>query len=232
MRTKQLGAFEEFERQCSYDQYLNSDLLQTGDILLFEHNNKINSCCDCIFWFFDKLISCATKSKYSHAAIVISDPHFTSPPMKGVYVLESNHETFPDAENNEIKSGVELVRLEDILKTYSGSIYWRKLNCDRNEHFFYTLAECHSVVHNRPYDIIPTDWLKAAFQWNIGNTQRKKTFWCSALVAYIYTQLGLLDANTPWTLVSPKMLGTESGIDEMDFINCTLDKEVQILKPR
>jgi hypothetical protein len=152
--------------------------------------------------------------------------------MKGIFVLESNRESFPDVEDNEIKCGVELVRLEDILKTYSGSIYWRKLNCERNDKFFYTLAQCHSAVHNRPYDIIPTDWLKAAFRWNIGNTQRKKTFWCSALVAYIYTQLELLKADTPWTLVSPKMLGTESGEDEMWFINCTLDREVQIMKSR
>ena len=110
-----------------------------------------------------------------------------------------------------------------------GEVYWRKLNCTRDNRFYEKLAEAHNVVHNRPYDVIPTDWLKAAFHINKGATQKKKTFWCSALVAYIYVCWGFLDNNTPWTLVSPKMLGTESpDNDELKFDNCTLESEVKI----
>ena len=110
-----------------------------------------------------------------------------------------------------------------------GEVYWRKLNCTRDNRFYEKLAEAHNVVHNRPYDVIPTDWLKAALHINKGNTQKKKTFWCSALVAYIYVCWGFLDNNTPWTLVSPKMLGTESPDNyELKFDNCTLESEVKI----
>ena len=223
------GAFENFERQCTLDKYLKTDMLQTGDILLYHPNCEFKKWSDLPLWCFEKAIMAITRSEYSHASIIIRDPDFTSPPLKGLYVLESNHEYFPDAENNEIKTGVELVHLEDVLNTYSGTIYWRKLICERNENFYNALAEAHSVVHNRPYDLIPSDWCKAALKLNFGKTQRKKTFWCSALVSYIYTQLGFLPSDTPWTLISPKMLGTETGSNELEFKNCTLEKEQPII---
>jgi len=213
-----------------------TDMLQTGDILLYNPRFKYTSFTDIMFWAFDKAIMLVTQSKYSHASIVIRDPQFTDPPLKGLYILESNRESFPDAENNEIKCGVELVSLEKVFNTYSGDIYWRKLNCVRDEQFNNLLAEAHSVVHNRPYDVIPSDWIKAALKaWRfdafIGNkTQRKKTFWCSALVSYMYTHWGFLPEDTPWTLISPKMLGTEPMSDKLNFINCTLDDEICISK--
>jgi len=229
MRNNTNGAWEEFEKDCSFDKYLQSDCFQTGDILLYHPKCVINKWSDYLIWGMEKIIMTVTNSEYSHASIIIRDPQFTTPPMKGLYVLESNRENFPDAEDNEIKMGVELVHLEDVLKTYSGDIYWRKLTCTRDEHFYQTIADTHSVTHNRPYDLIPSDWCKAALRLNFGKTQRKKTFWCSALVSYIYTQLGFLPSDTPWTLISPKMLGTESGTTKLYFNNCTLDNEIQIL---
>jgi len=220
------SAWRQLERETEYNRYLPA--FQSGDILLYHPSCSINSFRDIPLWCMEKAIMTVTKSCYSHASIVIRDPQFTSPPLKGLYVLESNHESFPDVEDGEIKFGVELVPLEDVLNTYSGEIYWRKLDCDRDSKFYETLAEVHSVVHNRPYDLIPSDWFKAAFKLNFGKTQRKKTFWCSALVSYIYAQLGLLPSDTPWTLVSPQMLGTETGDEILSFNNCTLEKEVCI----
>ena len=76
--------------------------------------------------------------------------------------------------------------------------------------------------------IVPSDWIKAAFKIKKGNEQQEKRFWCSALVAYVYVQLGLLPDDTSWTVIAPGMLGTENPKNEVSFQNCTLDKEKQI----
>ena len=210
---------------------IDKSKFNTGDILLFHHKNDFSSIYNGVFSIFTDLIMYFTGSKYSHTAIIIKDPQFTSPPRKGLYVLESSWEDFPDVENNEYKLGVELEDFDKMIETYKdGDVYWRKLNCHRNKEFYEKLAEANSVVHNRPYDVIPTDWLKAALHINKGSIQRKKTFWCSALVAYIYTYLGFLPENTPWTLVSPKMLGTETpDSHKLEFINCVVDKEIKVI---
>jgi len=203
----------------------------TGDILLFHNNNNFSSWTSAFYSIFTNIITFFTQSKYSHIGIIIKDPQFTTPPKKGLYLLESSCENIPDSENNEYKIGVQLQELDTILNEYiNGQVYWRKLNCIRDKIFYTRLAEAHNTVHNRPYDVIPTDWLKAVLHINTGNIHRKKTFWCSALVAYIYVVWGFLKPETPWTLVSPKMLGTESNNKhEVEFINCTIDKEIQII---
>ena len=210
--------------------FKDKDQFNTGDILLFHHKNDFSNPGNAIFNIFTDLIMWATGSKYSHTAMIIRDPQFTSPPLKGLYILESSWENFPDVENKEYKLGVELEEFDKVMATYKeGQVYWRKLDCERNAEFYEKLAEANSVVHNRPYDVIPTDWIKAAFHINKGNTQKKKTFWCSALVAYIYTYLGFLPADTPWTLVSPKILGTETPDKHKEiFQNCTVESEIKI----
>jgi len=202
---------------------------QTGDIILFHHTNNFTSLSNGFMSIFGNLIEYITGSKYSHVGIIIRDPKFLNQQKKGLYILESGWEDFPDVEDNEYKLGVELEEFDKVFNTYDkGNIYWRKLNCKRDAHFYKNLTEAHSIVHNRLYDTIPTDWIKAALKINKGDTQKKTKFWCSALVAYIYTYLGLLPKNIPWTLISPKMLSSESN--ELTFINCTLDKEKLIVQ--
>lgn len=204
------------------------ETMDTGDILLFHHKNTWTSWLKASMSILANLIDFFTWSRYSHSAIIIKDPQFTSPPLKGLYVLQSSYEDFPDVENNEYKLGVELDTLEAVLKTWDGNIYWRQLNCTRDAEFYTTLGEAHSVVHNRPYDIIPTDWIKAGLDIHLGNVQKKKTFWCSALCAYIYTQLGFLPKDTPWSLITPKEFGSEKQSTPLIFTNCTLEKEILI----
>jgi len=207
------------------------DQFNTGDILLFHHNNDFTTIERGMFSIFTDLIMYFTGSRYSHTAIIIKDPSFTSPPLKGLYVLESSWEDFPDVEDKEYKLGVELEELDKVLDTYkNGEVYWRQLKCERNDEFNEKMVETHSVVHNRPYDIIPSDWLKAALHINKGDIHKKKTFWCAALVAFAYVQWGFLDKETPWTLVSPKMLGTEvNNKYELEFCKCIIEKEVKLL---
>ena len=210
-----------------YTSLVDLNHLETGDMLLFHHEDQCNSCMSCLFSCFTDCIMCCTNSKYSHSSIIVKDPSWDKN-LKGLYVLESSYEPFGDAEDNEVKLGCELVPLENVLKEYNGDIYWRHIECDRNNDFYQHLERAHSVVHNRPYDIDPLDWIKAKFKLHFGNTRRKDTFYCSAMVAFVYTRLGLLESNTEWTLVSPEMLGTEHKIDEVKFINCTIYDEVQI----
>ena len=33
-----------------------------------------------------------TKSKYTHIAMILKDPSFTNPPLKGLYIIESGEE--------------------------------------------------------------------------------------------------------------------------------------------
>jgi len=51
--------------------------------------------------------------------------------------------------------------------------------------------------------------------------------WCNAVLSLNF---GFLPADTPRTLISPKMLGTETGGNELRFNNCTRDKEILIKK--
>ena len=69
-----------------------------------------------------------------------------------------------------------------------------------------------------------TDWIKALFKWNIGDTHKTSTFWCSALAAYIYCHLGFLKHNIDWTLISPVEFSSKQH--QLEFIDCTLDDEV------
>ena len=69
--------------------------------------------------------------------------------------------------------------------------------------FYKKIDQIHSDVHNLPYDLNLFDWIKAGLNIKIGNVQ-KNTYWCSALVCYIYIKLGFLENNIPWTLISPE----------------------------
>lgn len=203
------------------------DQFQTGDILLFSHRWETNTWTNTFLSVVNWLVGYFTESKYTHSAIIVRDPKFTVEPLKGLYVLESSYENFVDVEDGELKLGVELEEYSKVVADWSGEIYWRQLKCQRDEEFYHRLAESHNIVHNRPYDIIPTDWYRAyREEVRPGVDQRKKTFWCSALVTFLYVQWGFLAENVPWSLITCKSLGSESGNQiPLQFINCQLEKE-------
>ena len=210
----------------------DKDQLQTGDILLFHHENDCKTCFNCVFSCFTGLIECCTDSKFSHVAIVVRDPTFTNPPMKGLYVLESSFETFPDAIDHKYKFGVELEDYDKVINSAKEheTIYWRKLKCRRDTNFYHLLKEAHDVVYDKPYDIFPEDWINALFhKQHATDGQVTSRFFCSALVAYIYFYWGFLPDSVEWTLVTPKMLSSESPDNyKLSFKNCKVDKEIQI----
>lgn len=214
-----------------YNKIKNNISLKTGDLLLFSHRDNCTSCCNCLLTCFTNTIKCCTKSKYSHSAIILEKKHamILNPVLtkENYYILQSSYESFPDAENQQNKLGVEIVGLNELIKVYEGKIFWRHIDYDRNNNFVSNLINAHSVVHNRPYDINPYDWLRAAFKIEVGPRHRLDTFWCSALVAFVYTKLGFFPANTNWTLVSPVMLSDKSS--KPKFINCSISKEIRVL---
>jgi len=210
-----------------YESLIKKYDFDTGDILLYQHINTYGSLSDYIFNFVDGAIKYFTNSKYTHSSMIVKNPPWNTD-LKGLYVIESNIEDFPDSEDHEIKCGVELVPLEKVLSEKTNVLYIRKLHCEKDDSFNEKLIEAHSVVHNRPYDTIITDWIKVGLNIKVGNLRRKKTFWCSALVAYLYCSLGLLDKDIPWTTISPKQLGTEDPKKSLKFINCVVDKEIKL----
>jgi hypothetical protein len=209
---------------------INKDELNTGDLLLFHHVSNYKNCFNCFFSCFTSLIQSCTHSKYSHIGIVVKDPTFTNPPLKGLYVLESSFELYPDVEDHKYKLGVELEEFDKVIRDANEDVYLRKLNCDRNENFFNILADVHKITHNKPYDVLPKDWIDALFHKYSGkNAQSTKQFWCSALVAYIYVRWGFLPSYTPWSLLTPKMFSTEdNGNYKIKFLNCKLGDEIKI----
>lgn len=201
--------------------------LETGDVLLYHENQ----------YLFARVISYFTGSEYTHCSMVIRDPQFTTPPLKGLYILESGLETIPDAENHRPKFGVQLVPFEEVVKKYNGRIYVRRLKCIRNDQFYGQLGVAHSNVHNENYDVNILDMLRAIYDDRYGelpagsaSTQKQTWFWCSALIAYIFVTLGFLPQDTPWTLVLPKHFGTEKDAIHLKFQNCELGPETLIHK--
>ena len=90
------------------------------------------------------------------------------------------------------------------------------------------LNDAHSIVHNKPYDANPIDWFKSWLDLEVGDVHKETTFFCSALVAFFYTRLGILPEDTPWTLISPNELGTENCRRKQLYFNYTVDPEIRI----
>ena len=180
------------------------DNLETGDLLLFNSHHSG------LFSFFTSLIKWGTHSNYSHIGIVLKDPKFINPSLKGLYLWESSYNGEPDPQDGKIKLGVQITPLYEIINYYKkngGSIFVRKINSTSdipiNEIFNdKILIDIHNKVYDKPYDIVPTDWIEGFLKYDI-EPQKTNRFWCSALVGYIYTRVGILNKNTDWSILTP-----------------------------
>ena len=199
--------------------------LKTGDIVLFDFNESG------FMGIFNNLIKRFTKSDYSHIAMVLKDPSFIHPSLKGYYIWESSWEGKPDPQDGKIKLGVQITPFHEIydkcVKTNS-SITLRRVS--NNSAFSEeNLSEIHNVVYDKPYDIVPTDWIEAINRKD-SHPQKTDRFWCSALIGYIYTQCGLLTNTTDWSILRPSDFSTEENHCSLHWINpFSLSKEEKIL---
>jgi len=171
--------------------------LNTGDILLFSGSLSFNP----ITWV-DKFVEVFTGSPYSHIGMILKDPTWIDESMIGLYLWESNWEGTPDPQDGKIKLGVQVTPLEQILSERHQKIYVSQLYNSENKLTIPILEKIHNIVYSKPYDFNPVDWLAAYLRKDIiGPT--KNTFFCSALVACIYTEAGILDKHTDWTIIRP-----------------------------
>ena len=194
------------------------DNLQTGDLLLFTEKTK---------GFLAPLIALikwGTHSNFTHVAVVLKDPTFIHPSLKGLYVWESSWEGKPDPQDGKIKLGVQITPLAEIMNAYknTGHVFVRKMNAPEGTFNNEVLTKIHDVVYDKPYDIVPLDWIEALLQKNI-HPQKINRFWCSALVAYVYTICGILNKDTDWSIVRPSdfSLSGEGTLKYND--NCYLE---------
>ncbi len=79
----------------------------------------------------------------------------------------------------------------------------------RNPFTHEKMKEIHSCVFNKPYDIVVRDWIEAYCKKD-PDPQKISRFWCSALVAFIYTKVGLLDEKTDWSIIRPSFFSSEN----------------------
>lgn len=197
----------------------NMDDLETGDVLLFRGTSWIS-----------RLVEWVGVSKYSHVGIVVKNPRFLDPDLKdGIYILESSWNNTPDVEDHRMKMGVQIHLLSDVIAEYpKGSVLVRHVRCERNDTFYKKLADVHEEIHNKPYDMNPWDWLCA--KYNMISPlpfdpayKTTKRFWCSALVSYLFCELGIIDHDINWSLVAPR----EYSSDEAKWLRflCPVDKE-------
>ena len=172
--------------------------LKTGDLILCCYEGKKR-------WFntFDKMIKWGSHSNWTHSAVVLKDPTFISPGLKGLYVWESSEESESDPQDGKKKLGVQIAPLSELLDSYkgSGSVIVRPIHSDllTNE----KLKEIHKIVYDKTYDLNIIDWFEAFIKKDFTKKQKTDRFWCSALVACIYTKCGILDKDTDWSIVAP-----------------------------
>ena len=175
---------------------------QTGDILLY-HTTR----------WYSRIIEWFSGSNYSHVAMILRDPTWLHPELKGLYILESGAEDVEDTLSHRYVYGVQIIPLEHVLNKYEkdpsiGYLYYSAMNCPRTSLWQDTLREVLLKVDGCRYDINIYDWLRAGLRIHIGETHRQSQFWCSALLSYVYVQLGMLDSQTPWTLVTPRQFSS------------------------
>ena len=187
--------------------------LKTGDLILCNYTKKGG-----FLSIFTRLIKWCTKSDYSHAGMILKDPSFLHPTLKGLYVWESTNPGEPDPQDGKVKFGVQISPLSELMSYYKtrGHIYVRRVNCSPDLFSDVNLTKVHNVVYDKPYDVVPTDWLEALVKVD-PEPQKTSRFWCSALVGYIYTKCGLLDKETDWSILAPANFSLER--EDLKFCN-------------
>ena len=99
------------------------DDLKTGDLLLFSAHEKGP------LKYLSWLIEYFTHSDFTHVAMILKNPTFIHPSLKGTFVWESSWEGIPDPQDGKIKFGVKLTPLHESLAFEDRSVFLRRLSC-------------------------------------------------------------------------------------------------------
>jgi hypothetical protein len=205
----------------NYSNFIES--CNTGDLLLYTSKKWYSYIIEFLGW-----------SKYSHVSMIIKDPIWINPQLKGLYIFESGAEDVPDVLDDKKVYGVQLVKLEDALKYYNnnsnGIVYYIKNQFDRNEKTIEINNKLEKIItknDDKPYDINLIDWIAAKFKIHLVHRETIR-FFCSALVGYTLTQLNMLDENTDWTIITPKEYSYYEH-RRLEFKNCLMEPEKLIV---
>lgn len=192
--------------------------LKTGDIILFTPGKSG------IFHYIDKVITLASQSSYSHIGMILKNPSFIHPSLKGLYVWQSGWEGREDVNDGKVKVGVQITPLKEVLEDYKDhKVIIRKINCNPLLFSNSKLSKVNEVVYDKPYDILPQDWFLALMKTDY-DPQKTNRFWCSALVGYIYAYCGIINCNTDWSILTPGDFSLCA--ENLNFEkNCFLEKE-------
>lgn len=190
--------------------------LEDFDLLLFSGE----------YWWPSKLFEWLQWSSYSHVGLVLNSPTYIDPKLTGTYLLEAGEEDFPDSENGVKKFGVQITDLDRVLTNYEGSVWVRKLKCCKDT-FHEKFKNIHSVIHNKPYDDKLLDLFRAGTGIEFGDCRCDKQFFCSALVTYVYSRLGVIQPNVEWSLVEPKEYADGGRIESL-LLTAILEKTRKI----
>ena len=177
-------------------------MVKTGDVILFSKR---------VSWF-ERAISYFTGSPYTHVGLVIVDPPGLPP---GPHLIESGVEPMLDEKTGRRIIGVQVHPLASALATNGDAFLCELQLASPDADLTTRLWNCENRVHGSPYDINPIDWLRAELRVlcpSLEFEQQASSFWCSALVAYLYVKLGFLPACVPWTLVSPAEWGPRGSL--------------------
>jgi hypothetical protein len=187
-------------------EFYTIDDLEDFDLILFNGKG---------FWF-SYLVEYATWSNYSHIGVFLKGAEEIKNGLREIPLLfESGREPYPDEVEHEIKFGTQISNFRKILQNYDGNIFCRKLQITHKERkkLKERLVDIYESVKDHPYDDNPLDLLQVEFDIDIGNCQRTNSYFCSALVTYIYVKLGLLPITEKWDLIKPSNFA-DSYIDK------------------
>jgi len=197
--------------------------LKTGDIILFQEEPK----CGSIFKLLDWAIRCWTHSPYSHAGLVIVNPprvnvvtgeinvdqHGQHECLEGTYIWDSSKHFQKDPMDGRIKFGIALVPIDMYLHDnmlLHQKLYKRSPKTPETYALFTEskIRQLYMEVYDKPYDTQIKHWLAGMFRIHI--TRSNNAFFCSAFVSFALTQMGILEKNTDWTILSPADLSSRA----------------------
>ena len=160
--------------------------LETGDLIFF--NEPSSSIFTRIIYGTDDVVSCG---------IVLKNPTFISPLLKGIYIWSCTN--FTQTEICNMNSQIE--PLDSILKKYPNySLRVRK--CPDNARFLFSdskLKLIHSKLHNNePQNLYQFDW----FDLSIRNIAPNKSLTSSVFCCYILVFIGIIASNTDYLKIT------------------------------
>lgn len=197
--------------------------MSTLDVVLFKGKPKKFG----LLSMFDGLIKYFTDSEFTHVGLIVLDPYWIDPKLKGTYLWNSGTYAPGDAEDHKSKLGVQLDPFYEYVKNFEGEVYIRRIRLKKSIDLA-KLATIHSSVHSTDYNTNVLDWVCGYF--NVDREPYKEhRFWCSAFVCYVLELMGYIERHTNWDIIRPSFFADTriGGFDDL-LVDVKYDPLIQI----